>query len=214
VSITPFGSPVVPLEKGRTRQVDGRVDRYLRSIGVCPQELGKRRGAVRLPEHEHLLDPNLLGRREGSVQERRHRDHEPSPRVVELVRDVLFRGKRVDRGVHAPGRRHAVEGHGILGDVGSHEGDHVTLCQAPGGECRRHAANPCAELCIGDGAPGRAVDQRRLVAESAGTLQDERRERDVRDVDIRQWASKDHDEPPWRSRKGRNVLPGTRTGYR
>src|SRR4029450_5978312 len=83
----------------------------------------------------------------------------------------------------------------------------VLVCPGAGGECGRRAANPCAELCIGDGAPGRAVDKRRLVADSVRTLQDERRERDVRDVDIGQWASKDHDEPPWRSRDGRKRTP-------
>ena len=73
-SITPFGSPVVPLEYGSTaRSFIGSISTLGRRIGVAEQ-VGERLGALVLAEHVDLVaDPGLLGGLERRVEERRRR---------------------------------------------------------------------------------------------------------------------------------------------
>ena len=85
-----------------------------------------------------------------------------------------------------------MEHHGELGDVRAEDGEHVSLPESPLVERRRHGADDTGELAEGQGSAGGPVDERGLVAQGLGPLQDELGERHLRDGDVGVGAPHDH----------------------
>ena len=89
----------------------------------------------------------------------------PAPRSARSWQDQLVdRVDRVDRRAHRAEGRDGVEGDHVLGRVGRIEGDDVALGRCRGARGRRPPARWRRGLRVGVGRPGRAVDQRGLVA--------------------------------------------------
>ena len=130
VSITPFGSPVVPLEYGSDDEVVRAVDLGLRRRRLRGEQRRERRRPLRLAEDEDLLDAGLGGGRQGAVEELRDRDQEARVRVAQLERQLVRVGERVDRRVGRAGLRDAVEGDRVLRHVGREDADDLVLPQA------------------------------------------------------------------------------------
>ena len=149
VSITPLGSPVVPLEYGSaTRSLRG-IDRDLGRLAGRLQQRGKRRRAVGLAEDEDLLDARPSRRpSERLVQQRPARSQEPRAAVGQLAAPAR---RRCSSGltvvVMPPRLRDGVEGDRVLGQVRAIDGEHVALakpCAArPAAPARTEAAS-CA----------------------------------------------------------------------
>jgi hypothetical protein len=148
------------------------------------EQLGERGRALGLAEHEHLLDAAAAGRLQGLVQERWDGQQEPRSGVAELAGQLVGGVEGADGGVDAAGGRDAVEGQGVLGQVGAVDGEHLALLEAPGGQAGRHPADPAGELAVGQGPTAGSVDQRRLVGPAHGVGEHVLVQGDVGDGDV------------------------------
>jgi hypothetical protein len=188
--------PGGPAGIGKDGEVPSRVDVHRRRLAPRPQQVGERRGALGLPEHEHLVDPGLLRGLRGAVQEGRHRQQVPGAGVLELEDDLIRGVQRVDRADDAADRDHPVKRHGEFRHVRAEHAEHLSLGEATLREARADPSDAVGELRVGQRPPTRPVDQRRPVGMRIGPLQHELRERHLRDVDVGMRAAVDHRLPP------------------
>ena len=139
VSITPLGSPVVPLEYGSRASASWSI-RSRGGLGGLRQQLGERDRAVRArfrAPRSVLATPARLHGLPGDRQDRGHRQEEAGVGVAELGRDLVWRVERVDPGDDAARGHRAVAGDQPLWRVRRHDRERVSLAAARGRRARR-----------------------------------------------------------------------------
>jgi hypothetical protein len=185
VSITPFGKPVVPDEYGSTTTS---------TAGSISGSGGSASSAIESSEGEPSLDRpgRLADRRAHLVGERRRREHELRPGVVELLRELVARIRGVDRRHDRTEPHDRVERDGEVGRVRRTQRDDVALADAERREPGGRAPHSLGELPVGEYAAGRTVDERRLTGMLAGRSEDEVRERAIRNGDVGVGAAEHH----------------------
>ena len=176
---------------GQRGQVVARVYRHRRRLGPGHQRRERRR-PVRLAEDEDLLHPGAFRALSRRVEKLRDGQEEPGPRILKLTLDLCGRVERVHRGDDPAGGRHAEERGGVLRQVGTVDGEHVSAREAACGETRRDRTHGSPELRVGQGSIRRAVDQRRLVGPPVGVLEHVLVQRPDRDLDVGERAPVDH----------------------
>src|SRR5205823_10133577 len=68
----------------------------------------------------------------------------------------------------------------------------IAFLESTFSQARGHAPHGGFELRIGVASAARSIDQRRLVFDQIGRVEDEIGERDFRDRDFRVWSAKNH----------------------
>ena len=157
VSITPLGSPLVPLEYGCiARSVAG--SRWTSAAGRrAVEQVRERGGALRRRADQHDLGAPARDRRAGDRQERRHGDQEPGVRVGELAGDLPGGAERVHAGDDAAG------GHDPVGR------------QQPFGQVRGEQCDVLAHAQAARRTPRRRTARRRPVPRTSGSARTVRR---------------------------------------
>ena len=171
VSITPLGSPVVPLEYGSATRSLGGVDRDLGRLAGRFEQRRERRRAVGVAVHEDLLHARRLRRRGRLLKLVGHRHQQPRAAVAQLACQLVGGQQRVGGRVDATDRRHGVKRDRVFGQVRGVVSKHVALAKAALGEPRRDRAHRLGQLRVGDRPAARPVDQRRLIAQLARASQ-------------------------------------------
>ena len=75
--------------------------------------------------------------------------------------------------------------------------EYFAFLESPGGKASRGSINRRGQLAVGEGTPGRAVDQGRLVGQSIGVAQHMFSERVVGNCDVGIRALENHRVSPW-----------------
>ena len=176
---------------GQRDQVLGRVDIDRGRLAQAEQG-GEGGDALGLAEHRDLLDARLACRLARLLQQRRHRQQQLGLRVLELERDLVGGVERVQSGVDATGQGNPVEGHGVLGQVGRHDRQHIALAEATFMQARGELAHRFVELGVRVAATAGRVHDRLLGAHLLRVPEHERREWGGGDAHVRVGALEDH----------------------
>ncbi|CAB4988352.1 unannotated protein [freshwater metagenome] len=172
-----------------------------------PEQGGHRLCALGFAEHVDLANrcPGRSGG--GQWQERAHGDQEGRAGVDELLSNLRFGVRRVDRRDDAARSRDAVEDDGELGDIRRHEGEDIALLETARDKPSCEGSHGGGETGVGEGATGGAIDERRLVTEFIGAGQDVVGEREIRNLDVGKRAH-EHGGPPELGCPGHHAFPG------
>ena len=193
MSMTPLGSPVVPLENGSATTwragsiaglgagVPGGASRA--SNGVVPAAPPNVKTSS-TPAHARRLDCSLGQHRSG--HEKAGAGH------AQLQRGLRGRVQPIDGRVRPAGAGNAVKRDGVLRHVGRVDADDLArrepACSQPGST----AIDVLGQLRIGQRCAGDGIDDRRPVATCGGVGEHEIGERDVRHVHVRVRAADRH----------------------
>ena len=164
-----------PARVGQRHQVCPGIDRYGWD-GVAPlQQVRKRRGPSRLAEDENFLHRRLACGLECMVEEFGNRNQVLRLSVVELQRELPRRRQRIGgRGDPAEGGDR-MQGHRVFEHIRAVDREDVAFSKPAAREVSGDLADRRGQIRVGERAPGRPVDQRRLASQGGGPGEHESR---------------------------------------
>ena len=163
VSMTPLGSPVVPLEYGSRATESQSIVRHGASARLASSSAsGHRAGG--LAEHDDPAHPE----RPGPLGELGHRDEHRGAGVAELGGDLVVAPRRVDAGDGRAEPHRRQRARGDRRHVRRPHGEAVAWPEAVGVQPGGDAVDPSGELPIGHRLAARAVDEGRAVGMRPG----------------------------------------------
>ena len=146
----------------------------------------------RLAEHEHLTHSGVASRVAGLVETRRDRHERPRASVCELQAELGRRVGRIDCGDNPTEQRDGVERDRVLRQVGAVNREDVPLAKASRSQPGCGPIDGLDQSGVRQRPACRSVDERRLVASCGRAFQEERRQRHLRNDDIRLRRAENH----------------------